>query len=582
MAALLAGDPGLRDGLLAWLQRAQHSGDAAVAANAATLLLLHTLADFSDFRGLPAALAVFDAAQPVSLRADAVRLGRPLLDHRYAFDDPALVPARERVLQALRAGSTVGADERVLLSKLLLDFDGLHHADAQPLERLATLMQELLPQASPRWQAHAWRLRAANLEFIGQTTAAQEAAQQFQALAVRLGDPELTMAVAIEEIRLALHVDDRPRAERAFRTIDQLRPHVRPALLPHGLRAQASLLLRRGEHQAALERTQLILGLCEDHEVPLRDRAGYVEQQAHALTGLGRHDEALALLASLRPTQSAGQGQLLEAIIAMAEAVAALDQGRADGVAQALAAVRAVAAVGHHRFLMSFPGWAGRVAAIGLEAGVEAEFLTHAIRARRLPPPEPAREDWPWALHVQLLGGLRVRRDGAAISGGVGKGQKKPLELLALLAAHPAGLDAEALIDALWPSLEADAPKASLEMAVSRLRRWLDCAEAVRVADGRVVLHPALVWTDVAAFEAAVRQGDADAALALYRGPLLSLDALSGPLQVARDRLALRLAACVLQAAAEHRRAGRPTEALIGRGLAAEPGSAALQAALRA
>jgi len=487
------------------------------------------------------------------------------------------------VLEALRAGSAVAVDEKVLLAKVLLDFDGMREADAAMLERLLALMQDTAQRASPRWQAAWWRLRAQCLEYIGQTTAAQAAAEQLQRLAAGLDDPELRMSMACEEMRLALHGDDRPRAEKAFRMIEQLRPRVRPALLPHGLRSQVSLLLRRGDFGAALERVQLTLGLCEDHEVPERDRAGYVEQQAHALTGLGRHAEAVALLESLRPTQAAGQAQVLEVIIAMARAVQALDDRRADADVLALQAVRRAAAIGFHRFLMSFPAWAARIAGIGLAAGVEVEFLTHAIRERRLVPADPSSADWPWAVHVHVLGGLRVLRNGVVLGGSGGKGQKKPLELLVLLAAHPQGLNAEALIDALWPSLEADAPRASLEMTISRLRKWLDCADAVRVADGRVSLHPQLVWVDVAAFEQAALGGDAEAALAAYRGPLLQGERLAGLALAAREQLANRLAAVLLETAAALRGDGRHTEALalLTRGLAVQPGQAALVAAIR-
>jgi tetratricopeptide (TPR) repeat protein len=583
MAELLAGAPGLRDALLRRLHQAKSAGDAAAAGHSGLLLLLHTLADFADFRGLPAALAAFDAASPDSVPAAAVRLGRPLLDHRCPFDDPALAPARERVVQALRAGSGLDSDERVLLAKVLLDFDGMVGNDMAPLERLLALMQETLPLASPRWQAALWRLRAQCLEYMGQTVAAEAATRELQAIAARLADPELAVGLAAQEMRMALHTDDRARAERAFRSIEQHRPHLRPALLPHGLRAQVALLLRRGDFQAALDRTRLILALCEEHEVPQRDRAGYVEQEAHALAGLGRHAEAVGLLESLRPTQAGGQAGVLEAIIAMARAVQGLAEGAPDAHERALKAVRRAAAESFHRFLMSFPEAAGQVAAIGLEAGVEAEFLRHAIRERRLPPPDPAPAAWPWPLRVRVLGGLRVWRDGVPLGGAGGKGQKKPLELMALLAAHPAGLDAESLIDALWPSLEADAPRASLEMTISRLRKWLDCAPAVRVADGRVSLDTTLAWTDVQSFDAAVRRDDADAALAAYTGPLLEGERVAGLLARARERLALQLVACTLKRAAALRSGGAQAEALalLTRALAAVPEAAALREAFR-
>lgn len=593
MVDLLAGAHGVREQLRELQRAARARGDVAAVARVAMATLMHTLCDFADFRGVTEALADFAAAEAAeavdgslsgvdALRADTVRLGRPTLDHHHASDDPALQPVRARLFLALRDGTGLTADERLLMAKVLVDHDGMVN-DHAACERLLTLMQDSLPQASPRWQAAWWRLAAQNYEYWGRTDLARTAAQQLQQIAARLAHPELDMALACEEIRQALHGDDRPRAERAYRVIEQCRPKVRPALLPHGLRAQVSLLLRRGDFHAALERTQLILALCEDHQVPERDRAGYVEQRAHALAGLGRHAEAVALLEGLRPSQVAGQGQVLEAIIAMAQAVQAGAVQAADFPSRALAALDLAAPIGFSRFLVSFPAWAARIAAAGLDAGVHTEFLHHAIRERRLPPPEPHREAWPWALHVRVLGRLQLQRQGAPLVGEAGKAQKKPMELLALLAAHPGGLDAETLIDALWPSLEAEAPRSSLEMAISRLRKALDLPEAVRVADGRVALNAAVVWNDVAAFDAAVRAGDAERALALYRGPLLQGERLDGPLLQARARLAAQLASAVLQAAAALRRDGQPDEALalLGRGLAAEPQASALQAALR-
>lgn len=579
MAALLAGAPGLRD---RWLHRLGHDVEPAARADTAVRLILHTLVDFADFRGLADAWTAFDASPPVGAHADAVRLGRPMLDHGQALDDAALSAVFSRLRARVLEGEGMVADERMLLAKVLIDFQDIAGNDAGPVDELLARTQEVLPQASRRWQAIWWRLRAGFLSYRGRTEAAAEAQRALRALLAAQPDPEMAMALAAEELRLALQVNDLAAARRAARTIEQCRPHVRPALLPHGLRMQAALMLRRGEFEAALAHTRLILVLCEAHAVPARDRAGYVEQQAHALTGLRRHDEAVALLQSLRATQSGGQREVLEAIVAMAMAVQALDGGADDAPARAQHAVRLAAGVGLHRFLMSFPAWASQVAALALEAGVETEFLTRAIRERGLEPPTPNCEPWPWPIRVRLLGGLRVHRDGLPLVGAAGKGQRKPLELLSLLAAHPRGLDAESLIDALWPSPDADAPRASLEMAISRLRKWLDWPEAVRVGDGLIQLDPRVVWTDVAAFEAAVDAGDAAAALALYRGTLMQGRQLTGPAASARDRLAARLAAVVLGQASAWRAEGRRDEALalLGRALGAEPSQPALRAAL--
>jgi DNA-binding SARP family transcriptional activator len=56
------------------------------------------------------------------------------------------------------------------------------------------------------------------------------------------------------------------------------------------------------------------------------------------------------------------------------------------------------------------------------------------------------------------------------------------------------------VMDELWRSLEAEAPHASLDMALSRLRKLLELPDAVRWVDGQLVLDAPWDWTDVAAF----------------------------------------------------------------------------------
>lgn len=192
-----------------------------------------------------------------------------------------------------------------------------------------------------------------------------------------------------------------------------------------------------------------------------------------------------------------------------------------------------------------------------LAVDIESEWVRAVVRERALSPPDPTDADWPWRLRVRVLGPLSVALEDTPLRW-PGKTPRKPLELLALLAAHGGGpVSADALIDALWPSPEADAPKASLEMAIARLRKLLDWPEAVTVADGHVALAAGGVWCDAIAFEQlaarALALPDDDpgravalqAALALYAQPLLGTEALTGPLRLARERLALRWQALV-------------------------------------
>ena len=107
-------------------------------------------------------------------------------------------------------------------------------------------------------------------------------------------------------------------------------------------------------------------------------------------------------------------------------------------------------------------------------------------------PPRPA-------LGVHLLSTRRADRDGQPLAAAAS--QRKPMDLLVLLAAHPGqALPVSAVIDPLWPSLEMDAPRAALDTAISRLRKLLGDPRAVEIADGRVQVCGTIVWSDVAKF----------------------------------------------------------------------------------
>lgn len=591
---LLAGDDAAARAAFA---AALHSGDATTAWLGAAGTLVAVAGHFADFRGLDAALAGFAAgslaapalARPLDrARVDAAWLAWPSLDHGIAHDDARVLAARSRLFEALRDAAVPAPDEQVLLAKLLVDYDGMF-SDQQAVERTLAMMQQAMRRASPAWQGYWWLLIAGNAEYWGRPAAADEATQQAQALAERHDLKALRFELQCSAMQAALRNDDLVRADRVFVQLEQLRPHVAPGRVPHGLRAQASLLIRRGEYRAALERIALLLVICEDCAVPERDRGAYHVQRANALIGAGRHAEALAVLEALRPQQKAGQAQMLDTLIAVARAAQALDQGEAGTRQLCADALRRCAAATYSRFLMPLPALAARIAEIGLDDGVEVEFVQAAVRDRRLVPPDPQREHWPWRLHVHALGELRVQRDGVLLATAGAKAQKKPLELLAMLvAAGGAPVDSAALIDALWPSLEANAPKASLEMAVSRLRKLLDLPDAVLVDGGAVRLHPALVWTDVAAFEAAAAAAHADEAaaeraLALYRGHLLGSEKiLHVPLQAARERLALRLARAVADQGArlESRGDWMAATRLYERGLLLDPAAETLYRAL--
>lgn len=571
------------------LQRAWYDadarGDEALAWMAASAALLAIATDFADFRGLPTWIERYERGARAApalpreidrLRVAAARVALPTLDHRYDLRDPALLATAEGLFDALRDGRWPAGNEHALLAKVLYDVYTLNYEQAR-CERIAALVGAGLRSADPLWQLRFWGPVHAALAFWGHAAAAEATRRHIAALAAASPHAGAAWALALIELQLALGGSDGAAIERAAAQVDALRLRVNPGLQPRGLHALAKVQMQRGRPAAALERLDLVLQLCEDFAVPERDRGVYHELRAQALAALGRWDEAVAVVDALRQHQTGTQGQIAEAIAESLRTGAAWQRGSADAAERSCALLRRAAPFGWQRFLPYHGELAARICDAGLAAGVEVEFAQATVRARRLRPPEPWRADWPWRLRLRVLGPLQVERDGARLATGA-KAQKKPLELLALLAAHGGRpLEVEAVIDSLWPSLEANAPRASLDMAVSRLRKLLDLPDAVQLAEGRLALDAAQVWTDVGAFEALAARveaadagdggdgGDAaavDALLECVRGPLLEGQALDGALRTRRLLLLQRFAALV-QRSAEQRLASGDARAAL-------------------
>jgi TolB-like protein/DNA-binding SARP family transcriptional activator/tetratricopeptide (TPR) repeat protein len=158
---------------------------------------------------------------------------------------------------------------------------------------------------------------------------------------------------------------------------------------------------------------------------------------------------------------------------------------------------------------------------------------------------------------LRLLGGAVLERAGAPVTGRAA--QRRRLALLALLALAPTrSLSRDRIICVLWPESDSEHARQLLAGAIYDLRRAL--GEDALVSRGDDVVLAALVETDVDAFEAAVRAGDHEAALACYAGPCLHGFHIADAAEFdhwssgERDRLA-RLHAAALESVARRRAA---------------------------
>jgi hypothetical protein len=131
-----------------------------------------------------------------------------------------------------------------------------------------------------------------------------------------------------------------------------------------------------------------------------------------------------------------------------------------------------------------------------LEKEILPDVARQWIRERTIAPPVPPPPGWPMRVRIQALDGLAVTIDGQAAMPAGGKSPRKLRELVAVLAAEPAGATAADLAEWLWPDVEGDKAAASLKAAIHRVRRWLG-AEAIRLENDRFALYARHVDCDL-------------------------------------------------------------------------------------
>jgi DNA-binding SARP family transcriptional activator len=134
------------------------------------------------------------------------------------------------------------------------------------------------------------------------------------------------------------------------------------------------------------------------------------------------------------------------------------------------------------------------------------------------------------------------------------------------------GVTERQIVEALWPEADGDAGHDAFAVTLHRLRRLLGHDDAVRRHGGRLELDPRIVWVDVRALDAYLERaahtaGEAraraiDAAVRLYRGPLLAGDEDQHWTIAVRERLRARVLRRLEQIATSLEAAGQWQQAI--------------------
>ena len=122
--------------------------------------------------------------------------------------------------------------------------------------------------------------------------------------------------------------------------------------------------------------------------------------------------------------------------------------------------------------------------------------------------------------HLETLGMLVLREPEGRASVAADAQQSRRLALLAVLAASGGrGCSRDRLLLLFWPDSSQQRARHSLEQLLYLIRRTVDASVFAGVNPLR--LNPAVMTSDVAELEQSLREGDLEAAVALYHGPFL-------------------------------------------------------------
>jgi len=550
--------------------RAVHEQDARGALMSAAALVLtgHVV---GNFRGMPQWLDVVAVlkkpAPPLHSTDDELLARTAWLIGQLYFDleDPHTDANAARLVEMLEQPERVDVNLRLAAARILLYY--VEPRELRELgQRIQVLVQPhlsesaLLPHRHGQWLLR-WRSCCGYAKDSLQEAAATAAAR---ALADRHEMRDLQFALAFDEVGHSLNGGELRRAELALAAAEKLvdEGSLRERMLLDVTRMRVALI--KGQIDDALFRAVRARKLAVELQCPGPMLGAYIVNEGSVRLLLNDRVGARRQMEEAVPMLPAGYAQEVREMIAVMLASEALDRGDPRGH-QMMAAVWA--GLRERQFYDSFdghPAFRVRICMQALEQGIEPDFVTSVIRKCRLAPPVNAPEAWPWPLRIYALGRFVVQRDGLPLPV-EGKGQRKPMELLRALVAHSAtsaerGLHISELIDMLWPDLEAEAPKASFDMTLMRLRKLLQVEGALTLAEGKLWLAPAVAWCDVAAFErdcdALIGLGDAPgrevewsaAARRLRRRPghkLFGSSSIEAWGLVARDRLATRFSNAV-------------------------------------
>ena len=550
--------------------------------------------DFGSFRGFPGLLALLAPLREATTGWDGPAdelvawAGFVAGLNYYGPSDPAVDRAAERIMALLERD--VDVNLRFAAGRIVL-----YYAEPRENRALSQRVYALLhpamddPALEPYRLARFLSFWSRCARFAKDNAQAERAERQVSELVEKHGLRPIRFELAMIAIERAQPSGNLADGDARVAEIEALADPANPGDQLRLSFMHCRLARARGDGERALFHAIRATQYARELELPPPMLAVYLVNEAQSrLAG----DNVPAALVGLREASALVPGAYADEVRDMIGIVEAYDDLRARRPGAHARMAAAWAAMRERQFYDTFDGYpefGARMCVVALEEGIETDFVAALIRMRGIAPPHDAPENWPWPLRVHTLGGFRLEHDGIPLAV-EGKSQKKPLELLkALVALGGQGVPKARLQELLWPDGDPAAAGATLDMTISRLRKLLGVADAIRVEDGKIMLDPRKVWVDAFVFDrdvdaaqSALKSGDAAAVraagerlLARYRGPFLGAEEPYRWSLATRDRLHHRFLRSLAAIARFHAGRGAHAEAIACYGRALEEDSLA-------
>jgi ATP/maltotriose-dependent transcriptional regulator MalT/DNA-binding SARP family transcriptional activator len=557
-------------------------------ASASVLIAFNT--DLDDAGTVPVWLALFRAARRALGSAEGIALRgvfllgviseTSLADAADAEEDQARAALDELIRLVNDPNAWPSIDQQLQAAVVMIEHARL--LDSAELAQqivLATAPLAETAEASALMRGRWWLAQMRIHHLRGDTASVNRCLAQVERLIEQGGTRNLVFEVGEYRATIALRAGELDEAAALISSLQRKAAGASQVQLANLSRAAAWLSMRQGRYAEALTHAEAGLRAAQNAGFSRRLAVAYEIEYCSALAANRDFVAASARAHEVAVLQTGHEREIASAIAYCLDYFAG---GSAD-VAALSQGLHLAARASFARIFDRLPTLLAPLCERALALGIETEFVRKIIRLQRLHAPDGAGPAWPWTVRVWTLGGFRLEIRDAPYRP-AHKAQDKPLELLKLLVAAQiefrAGAEKGWLAERLWPDADEGNARKSLDMALARLRRLLDCGNAVEVVDGQLRLSDQHVWTDVKRLLAATGGADAarlslvdlEAIVSFYGGEFLHGDDEAPWLLGARATLSRRFRAALLAAEEAIAPADQPRYmAALERALGTEP-----------